>query len=298
MLESVNFNTQNYGVVKKAQNQNNSVFDNSASDKSRQNIAFGYRDVYRDEDRGIFSGIKNGIVNLTDDIVGLVGVNAALWFMQDFVNSKILVGKINKHYTKNLPDNDKLWDLAQEMKKNEGGLNNLSISEGKSGQAYYSHLPDGDLPANRVVVGKDSYSSLFHEIGHAKIENKSILLKGLQRFRGRYTILSLALYGLLSQNKDGNSDRNDYIIPLLAFSPELITEGMASHHGLKFLREKVKNKELDMSAFKKIKKSYITCFGTYLFIPVSIMLIDAIRNSARKARAQRQMQRQMSYYSY
>jgi hypothetical protein len=77
-------------------------------------------------------------------------------------------------------------------------------------------------------------------------------------------------------------NKNDWAIPLIAFSPELITEAKASQIGIKFLKEKMMEGKLDKSVFKNIKKSYLTCFSTYLFIPVSIMLIDAIRNSANK----------------
>ena len=77
-------------------------------------------------------------------------------------------------------------------------------------------------------------------------------------------------------------NKNDYVIPLIAFSPELITEFKASQYGLKFLKGKVKEGAIEKSLFNKIKKSYITCFSTYLFIPVSIMLVDALRNSVNK----------------
>ena len=111
------------------------------------------------------------------------------------------------------------------------------------------------------------------------------------------TWLALGLYTLMAQRpKNPYEDKspgpiakvknfltkNDYVIPLLAFSPELITEFKASQYGLKFLKSKVKDGAIDKALFNKIKKSYITCFSTYLFIPVSIMLVDALRNSVNK----------------
>ena len=243
--------------------------------KAKKPITFGYR---QEDNTGAFQNIKNTLAVLTNDLIGLVGVNAALWYLQGFVNGKILVGKINKHFTKNITEKDskKLVDLAQEMvnEKPNNGLNNLGFVPGKLGEAYYTHRE------NVVVVGKDNISSLFHEIGHAMIENKTKFLKKLQRSRGNYTALSLILYTLISQRRANNDyyedkkaglftkvknfiSNNDYVIPLLAFSPELITEGMASHYGLKFLRGKVKEKAIAQSLFNNIKKSYITCFSTY-----------------------------------
>ncbi|MDD3437443.1 MAG: hypothetical protein PHC64_09865 [Candidatus Gastranaerophilales bacterium] len=76
----------------------------------------------------------------------------------------------------------------------------------------------------------------------------------------------------------------------MAFSPELITEAKASLEGIKFL----KKTNISKAALHNIKMSYLTCFATYLFIPVSIMLIDAVRNSANKAR-QRKIAEQNGY---
>lgn len=273
MLNSVNLNLPNY-----SQSQNTNY---STPTKTRQNIPFGYRE----EQQSTWGNIKHGVAALTDDMMSFVGVNTALWIMQDFVNGKILVGKINKHFTKDIKDNGKLYNLAREMQTKNELDGKVNIFAGKDGEAFFSHKDKA------VVVGKDSFSSLFHELGHATIENKSGIMKNLQRFRGNYTILSLALYGLLSSNKDGNNTKSDALIPLLAFSPELITEAKASHIGLKFLKEKVKTGEIEKSLFKKIRNSYITCFSTYLFIPVSIILIDAIRNSVRKERMRHKMEK-------
>lgn len=250
--------------------------------------------------------IKNAFLAITDDLIGLVGLNAALWWIQSFVNGKILVGKINKHFTKNIKDKEQLWNLAHEMKNEKGGLNNLNIVPTNTpGEAFYTH------EKNAVVVGKDSFSSLFHEVGHAVEENSTKAFKWLQRRRGNYTALALLLYTLMSQSQksknyydDENTgliskmkrslSKSEVLIPLLAFSPELITEAKASQEGLKFLKGKVgKSSPL----YKNVRSSYLTCFSTYLFIPVSIMLMDALRNGVHNKRVKSQQEKyQRMYY--
>lgn len=292
-----------YGV-----NNSNKNFDGenaSKSNQTRANVAFG--DSYQSSP---FQGLKDLAVTLTNDFVGLAGVNAVLYAMQRFVNGKILIGKINKHFTKNITeaDNNKIVNLANQM-VNEKLEGNLNFMPGRPGEAYYTHQGNGPIKPNSVVVGADSYSSLFHEIGHAIEENKTTVLKKLQRGRGHYTELALGLYMLMSMRPKKNDyyqDENqgigskianflshsDAVIPLLAFAPELITEAKASQYGLKFLKEKLGK---DAALYKNIKKSYLTCFATYLFIPVSIMLVDAIRNSASKAMQRRQVERSQYY---
>lgn len=299
MINSVN----SYGVNNSYKNFDGQ--NTSKSNQTRANVAFG--DSYQSSP---LQGIKDLAVTLTNDVVGLIGVNVALMAIQRFVNGQILIGKINKHFTKNITeaDNHKIVDLAVEMRqeKLDGKLN---FVQGKSGEAYYTHQGNGPIKPNSVVVGEDSYSSLFHEIGHAVEENKTTVLKQLQRGRGHYTEVALGLYMLMSMRPKKNDyyqDENqgigdkikhflshsDAVIPLLAFSPELITEAKASQYGLKFLKEKLGK---DASLYKNIKKSYLTCFATYLFIPVSIMLVDAIRNSANKV-IQRRRAEQNQYY--
>lgn len=294
MINSVNA----YGV-----NNSYKSFDGqntSRSNQSRANVAFG--DNYQPSP---FQGLKDLAVTLTNDFVGLAGVNAVLYAMQRFVNGKILIGKINKHFTKNITneDNKKLVNLAVEMRKKADLDKIVAIEPGQPGQAYFTH------EGNKVVVGEDQISSLFHEMGHAIEENKTTVLKKLQRGRGHYTELALGLYMLMSMRPKKNDyyqDENqgigskitnflshsDAVIPLLAFAPELITEAKASQYGLKFLKEKLGK---DAALYKNIKKSYLTCFATYLFIPLSIMLVDAIRNSANKAIQRRRLE-QSQYY--
>lgn len=270
-----------------------------------RNMSFGHEDEYKSHP------IRDLFVTITDDFVGLVGFNAALWWLQDFVNGKLLVGKINKHFTNKIKDNDELEKLARQM-LNENKLDRNDAKhvhlklDGAPGQAFYTHVGNGStIKPNSIVVEKNNYSSLFHEIGHAIEENKTNVFKWLQRGRGNYTILSLALYTLLSQNqKPQNYDDDDEnqgiggkirnflsksnaVIPLLAFSPELITEGKASQTGLKFLKEKLGKGEITKELYKNIRRSYLTCFATYLFIPVSIMLMDSLQRSAEKVRTKK-----------
>lgn len=301
-----------------ALNQNISVFSQKNTDNKTRinqvnNISFkGYY-----EDESIWQKTKNTVIALTNDVVGLTGFNAALWFLQDAVNGKLLIGKINEHYTRGISPEDrvKLVDLAKEMKADRELHNVNMFTNAPAGKAFYTHLGGENIPANSVVVGANKHSALFHELGHAIEENKTTFYKFLQRGRGHYTALSLLLYTLLSQNKNTSNSfedeentgifgkiknfikKSDAIIPLIAFTPELITEAKASSEGLKFLKEKKLAKEITEATYKSIKKSYITCFLTYLFVPVSIMLLDSIRNEANKI-AQKHHQRKQYDINY
>lgn len=278
---------------------------NMRKNKNTGKVSFGYRD-----DDYTPHPVRDLFLTLTNDMVGLVGINTALWWVQNFVNGKILVGKINKHFTDKIKDNNKLKKLAFEMREyhelHDGPQKVNMKFDGKPGEAFYTHVGNNIIPANSVVVGKNNYSSLFHELGHAVEENKTNIFKKLQRFRGNYTILALGLYALLSQNKKPQSTLNksknqgigakiknflsksNAIIPILAFSPELITEAKASIEGLKFLKTKISNKS---ALYKNIRASYFTCFLTYLFVPVSIMLMDSLQRSVEK-----RIQRKREYY--
>lgn len=298
MINSVN----SYGVNNSYKNfdgQNTSKYN-----QTRANVAFG--DSYQSDP---LQGLKDMAVTLTNDMVGLFGVNVALGAIQKFVNGNILIGKINKHFTKNITDTDQLDKLAGEMVKEHELQDKLHFKLGGPGEAYYTHVGNGQVLPNSVVVGKDSFSSLFHEIGHAVEENKTTFLKQLQHGRGHYTEVALGLYMLMSMMPKKNDyyqdenqgigskiahflSHNDAVIPLLAFSPELITEAKASLYGLKFLKGKLGK---DAPLYKNISKSYLTCFATYLFIPVSIMLVDAIRNSANKVIQRHQAERSQYY---
>lgn len=261
--------------------------------------AFGYRE--EPQQGGVLQSIKDSFLTVTDDVVSLVGLNVALVWLQNFVNGKLLVGKINKHVTDKITPEEraKLPALADEMLEKHGLKNKVGIDyHGKLGEAFYTH--DG----NFIRVGSNQHSSLFHEIGHAVEENNTRLFKWLQRGRGNYSILALGLYALLSgrqQQFDGNYSigssltKTDVAIPLLAFAPELITEAKASMTGLKFLKEKLKTGAISESLYKNTKRSYLACFGTYLFIPLSIIIMDALRSGANKVR-EKYTHKQNQYY--
>lgn len=282
----------NVSFLNKAPNSNSNT-NNCPNTLPSAKITFGNY-----SQQSPFQGIKDTVLMLTGDLVGLAGFNTVLWMIQKIVNNDILIGKINNHFTNNIKANatdEKLGTLAGQMTQKHGLLGKLGFEPGAPGKAFYTH------EYNKVVVGPDQLSSLFHEIGHAVEENNTTFWKYLQRGRGHYTALSLALYTLLSQRQKNNNDsyinKTDAIIPLLAFSPELLTEARASKIGLKFLKEKLKAGEIEKSLYKNIKRSYITCFGTYLFIPVSIILLDLIRNGADNARRKRMIQKQNQFYA-
>ena len=296
MINSVNL--YNFQPYKKADNNGNKPI------QPQTTVPFG-----RGQSQGILGSIKDTFLTITDGALGVVGLNAALWWVQGFVNGKLLVGKINKHFTDKITPEEKvkLPSLAQEMLEKHGlheGAKKVNIFEGQPGQAFYTHVGDPkiELPPNSIVVGKNQHSSLFHEIGHAVEENNTSIFKKLQRGRGNYTVLALALYALLSgrkQQDDGNYSigsslsKSDVAIPLLAFAPELATEAKASIEGLKFLKGKIGK---ESSLYKNIRKSYLTCFATYLFIPLSIIIMDALRSGANKVHEKHQARQNQYYY--
>ncbi len=271
--------------------------------------AFGYRE----EQQGILGSIKDTFVALTGDMIGAVGFNVALAWLQNVVSGKLLVGKINKHFTNKITaeEQSKLAGLALEMREQHGldkGAKMVDIEfNGPKGEAFYTHTGDRakDIKANSIVVGKNQHSSLFHELGHAVQENNTKGFKWLQRGRGRYAYLSMLLYAMLSgrqQQQDGSYNigsalsKADVAIPLLAFAPELITEAKASMVGLKFLKEKKNLGQISESLYKNTKRSYLACFGTYLFVPLSIIIMDALRSGANKIREKHAMKQNNQYY--
>lgn len=282
MIQNVNIGQYETQKAYVHANKQNNIAQN------HQSPTFGYYEEERPT-----HPIKKLALSLVNDAFGLVGVNLVLWKVQSFVNGDILSGKINKHFTKGITDNEKVKTLAEEMKTAKH-LDKVKMHIGESGtegQAFFNH------EKNIVVVGKQEASAVFHELGHAIIENNTKFLRKLQRGRNHYSWIALGLYTMIAQREKNPYDdkrpgpitkmknflnKNDYVIPLIAFSPELITEFKASQYGLKFLKGKVKDGAIEKSLFNKIKKSYITCFLTYLFIPVSIMLVDALRNSVDK----------------
>lgn len=268
---------------------------------------------YREEQQGILGSIKDTFVELTSDVVGAVGFNVALAWLQETVSGKLLVGKINKHFTDKITPEEqgKLKGLAEEMLEQHGldkGAKRVDIEyNGPKGEAFYTHTGNRakNINPNSIVVGKNQHSSLFHEIGHAVEENNTRGFKWLQRGRGRYAYISMLLYAMLagrSQQQDGSYSigssltKTDVAVPLLAFAPELITEAKASLTGLKFLKEKKNLGQISESLYKNTKRSYLACFGTYLFVPLSIIIMDALRSGANKIKEKHAHRQQNQYY--
>lgn len=293
--------------------QNSPVYSGSNNPREKQ-ISFGdsnyyympanYNDEFEEQNAPAKHAVRNVVKTITGSVLSIIGFNVALCYLQKLVNSKLLIGKINKHFADKINDNAKLERLADDMQNRK----ELNISKDKvlrfktaTSDAYFDHSK------NQVVTGIKESSALFHELGHAVIENKTKFLRTLQRGRGHYTEVALMLYALASANKNSQNGNNDSgnplinflkkhssIIPILAYSPELITEGMATKYGLNFLksiREDVvekdfksgkikqmlpKEKMITKDLYKNIKRSYLTCFGTYLFIPVSIMILNKL----------------------
>jgi len=195
--------------------------------------------------------------------------------------------------------NKMLDDKIKESKSPE--FKNIKVDIASAGQdAYFNHA------TNQIKVTKNTLISLPHEIGHAVQEHSTKFFKALQRNRGNYTTLALLLYGLGRSkpiNKKGEETistklqnllyKYNVLVPLIAFSPELITEYKASKIGIDYLKkhvnsveEKLKhaasNKQLSTqltnakSILKAAKKHYAIAFCTYLALPVFAMLDNFI----------------------
>lgn len=159
-------------------------------------------------------------------------------------------------------------------------LNKLNLVIENTGQnAHFD-------PLNKEIrVSKNTLLSIPHEIGHAVQEHSTKFLKRLQRSRGNYTIIALILYGLgrsKSNEPEGKESligklRNtlykyNLLVPLLAFSPELITEFEASRLGLEYMKKaKVPPKLLSAA-----RKHYAVAFCTYLALPAFAILDNFI----------------------
>ena len=284
-----NLNTSNAFSAKKTEN-------NLRCKKNQHcnNPSFGYREDYEPHP------IRDFFLSVTSGTMGLIGFNAALLGLRSFVIDKMLIGKINKHFTSKISkqESNKLEKLANEMmdgiRPNKQKPFDYTILNDTKGEAFYTH------EHNHVFISKNQKSSLFHEVGHAIQENNTKVFKRLQRGRGRYAYLSLALYALMPRKKDNNGENESIInrnlaVPLLAFSPELITEAKASKLGLDFLKKKLDAGEITKSMYKNIKHSYLTCFATYLFIPLSIIMMHMLESGAQKAVNKRKA---AQYYNY
>ncbi|MBQ2871445.1 hypothetical protein IJE86_07080 [bacterium] len=218
---------------------------------------------------------------------------------------------------KNNIDENEMITIAKKMLKDKKLMERPSVSVSKEGATYTdkgvfqklrliienagqnAHF---DPVNNEIRVSKNTLISIPHEIGHAVEEHSTKFLRMLQRNRGNYTTLALLLYGLgrsKSTNKKGKETfisktqnliyKYNMLIPLLAFSPELITELAASKIGLNYIKQHIKKLETEsvtettlksLSSSKKIlkaaKKHYAIAFCTYLTLPVFAILDNLI----------------------
>lgn len=225
-------------------------------------------------------------------------------------SNKLFTNYFSKH-----PDVDKneLLKISTNMLKDKineskgSNFKNIKYEIAEAGQdAFFDHFN------NRIKVTKDTLISMPHEIGHAVQEHSTKFFKMLQRNRGNYTFLALLLYGL-GRNKPTNKKgkqtlwtkfqnilyKYNILVPILAFSPELITEFKASKIGIDYLKQNVKNIENKLkqnvsnkqlgtqltnskNILKAAKKHYAVAFCTYLALPVFAMLDNLIFKQASK----------------
>ena len=291
--------------------------------KEKDNNPRSYKDyikLYRnlsDKDKNKLKEDVNKLRKTLEALLGylvssVVGVGFLIFvyhsgvaFLQRQINGKLLGGYLDKKFMSLIPEKDKMLPLGDKMRKKYGLENKVRIFESrKNDEAYYSSSN------NNIVISKNTRSAIFHELGHAIIENKTKFLRFLQQNRDNYANISLFLNSIImmynkqaADNKkvkkrvDKNSQiskttnektnkiniqnkfskllsKYPYAIPILAFSPELITEAGASYYGMKFLKKELAQGNILKKTYKNIAKSYLTAFSTYLFIPVSIILVN------------------------
>lgn len=237
----------------------------------QKQISFGDRSLFSQEDISTDTAKDAGVV-LT---LGYL----ASQFLKKCTNS-YLISYLDKH--KNIAPKE-ILDTSAKMLKEKGLLNKIKIYilDDKK-EAYYTHK------GNYIKIHKDKLLALPHEIGHGIVENKTTVLKYLQRFRGRYAAIALALYALGRSKPDNPFSEEEQstfakmqnflhkyriLIPMIAFSPELITEFAASKYGLDGLK-----KYASPALQKAARKHYIAAFCTYLAFPVFAMLDNLTLN--------------------
>lgn len=151
-------------------------------------------------------------------------------------------------------------------------------------QVYRQTFSEGTNAAyfpgtKNVVVNKESlYSSVYHELGHAKNANGSFATKALQKARnitpfGVSLIAPVVLaVGLLHkvdktkpQEEKGKLEKTlDFVsnnagkLTLASYAPMLAEEGLASYNGIKMAK-----KYLSPDQLGKLKGSYLKAWGTY-----------------------------------
>lgn len=249
-----------------------------------------------EQDKKKKESTKDLFAQLIFSIIGAFGIDETNKWMQTQLRKNITDRILNK---KHEFSEDYIVELTKKMGEKNGLILEKDVFLNIDAEGIYSgasfleknkvEIPEikGDL----ILLPKTELISVFHEMGHAIIENKTSLLKYLQRFRGNYIYVATALYAMANhkpkeekvakfnvkeQKMDNNKKTSNwrYLIPFIAFSPELITEIIASKHGLNFL----KGEKINENLLKATKKHYLAAFATYLFVPTSIVIFDKLYN--------------------
>lgn len=233
------------------------------------------------------------------------GIILTLGFMFRGLLQKFSNNLFSSYFSKQQNINEKqVTDISLKILKDKGLMQNIQKIEYPNATIYTDNLKKLNLFVEKtgqnahfdyinkaIKVSKNTLLSLPHEIGHAVQENNTTILKKLQRFRGNYSFLALLLYGL-GRNKSTDPKEKksifgkaqdilhkyNLLIPLIAFSPELITEFAASKIGTNSLKKANAPKSLINSA----RKHYAIAFCTYLALPLFAVLDNLILKKASK----------------
>ncbi len=157
--------------------------------------------------------------------------------------------------------------VAQRLKK----VYTQMFGEGANA-AYFTNSKD-------VVVNKNSlYSSVYHELGHAKNANGNFFTKSLQKARNitpfgvslvAPVVLAVGLFHKVDKNKPqeekGKLEKTlDFVsnnagkLTLASYVPMLAEEGLASFNGINMAK-----KYLSPDQLGKLKGNYLKAWGTY-----------------------------------
>lgn len=155
-------------------------------------------------------------------------------------------------------------------------LNTLNqVKEGKN--AFF------EPASNKILIGdsKELAASVFHEAGHAMNKNLSKAAGMLQKCRSvKKLALPLALIALFHRdkvNENGEQSKLNKVggfvkkhvagLTMLSFLPMIAEEGLASLKGGKLAKQM-----LDPSLVKKVNKTNILGFATYMALGVTAAL--------------------------
>lgn len=160
--------------------------------------------------------------------------------------------------------------LAQKLKN----VYRQMFSEGVNA-AYFSGTKD-------VVINKENlYSSVYHELGHAKNANGNFATKALQKARNitpfgvsmvAPLVLAVGLLHKVDKNKPqeekGKLEKTlDFVsnnagkLTLASYVPMLAEEGLASINGVKMAKKYLSPEHLD-----KLKGNYLKAWGSYALV--------------------------------